>query len=55
MNNYIDYTIEQRKLAIKYHFVIEDQKRSKIIRSTILENHVPEDSRDSWSWLDIAY
>ncbi len=57
MNDYIDDAIQQRKLGLRYHFAIEDQKTGKTIGSTAFGNYSPKDSRIEigWSWIETLF
>jgi N-acetyltransferase len=57
MNDYIDDAIQQRKLGLRYHFAIEDQKTGKTVGSTAFGNYSPKDSRIEigWSWIETLF
>ncbi|MCC8372261.1 MAG: GNAT family N-acetyltransferase [Rickettsia endosymbiont of Pseudomimeciton antennatum] len=57
MNDYVDDAIQQRKLGLRYHFVIEEQKTGKIVGSTAFGNYSPKDSRIEigWSWIEALF
>lgn len=56
-NDYIDDAIQQRKLGLRYHFAIEDQKTGKTVGSTAFGNYSPKDSRIEigWSWIETLF
>ncbi|WP_367364204.1 GNAT family N-acetyltransferase [Candidatus Tisiphia endosymbiont of Nedyus quadrimaculatus] len=57
MNDYIDDAVQQRKLGLRYHFAIEDQKTGEIVGSTAFGNYSPKDSRIEigWSWVETSF
>ena len=57
MNEYIDDAVQQRKLGLRYHFAIEDQKTEKIVGSTAFGNYSPKDSRIEigWTWVKTSF
>lgn len=57
MNDYIDDAIQQRKLGLRYHLAIEDQKTGKTVGSTAFGNYSPKDSRIEigWSWIETLF
>jgi RimJ/RimL family protein N-acetyltransferase len=57
MNDYISDAVQQRKLGLRYHFAIEDQKTDKIVGLTAFGNYSPKDSRIEigWTWIETSF
>ncbi|WP_375318863.1 GNAT family N-acetyltransferase [Candidatus Tisiphia endosymbiont of Oplodontha viridula] len=57
ISDYVYDAIQQRKLGLRYHFVIEEQKTGKIVGSTAFGNYSPKDRRIEigWSWIETLF
>lgn len=57
MEEYINDTVQQKSLGLRYHFVVEDIKKNKVVGSTAFGNFSPKDNRIEigWSWIETLF